>query len=143
MACIGDAAALSMDDLAVAAGGGDYAAALRVVDRLFLEGVSPIVVLRGLQRHFQRLHQAAAAVARGTSVDQALGGLKPPPHFRLAAAMRGQLARWPLDRLASALDLLVKTEIDGKTTGMPAQALCARAVLQLTRAGGRRAGGRR
>jgi DNA polymerase-3 subunit delta len=52
--------------------------------------------------------------------------------------MKGQLARWPADKLATALDLLLAAELDCKTTGMPAPEICGRAILQLTRAAGRR-----
>jgi DNA polymerase-3 subunit delta len=100
--------------------------------------VSPITVLRGLQRHFLRLHLVAGLVAQGRSVDQAMAALKPPPHFRLAGRMRGQLARWPAERIGMALDVLLTAEMDGKTTGSPAAEFCGRAVMQLTRAAGRR-----
>jgi DNA polymerase-3 subunit delta len=136
-ACVGDSAALSLDDLAMATAGGDQAMAQRITDRLFGEGVSPVALLRGLQRHFQRLHLAAAAVARGKPVDQALAMLRPPPHFRVANAMRGPVQRWPVERLTSALDLLVKAEIDCKTTGLPGREICGRAILQLAHAAGR------
>ncbi len=137
-ACIGDSAALSMDDVAMAAAEGDQATAQRVLDRLFHEGTSPITVLRSLQRHFQRLHLAAGAMASGKSAEQAIAQLKPPPHFRVAKRLQGQLQRWPSQRIATALELLVNAEIDGKTTGMPAAEICGRAVMQLARAAGRR-----
>jgi DNA polymerase III subunit delta len=143
IACIGDTAALSLDDLTMAAAEGDHSTAQRVLDRLFREGTSPVTVLRGLQRHFQRLHLAAGAMANGQSAEQAVSGLRPPPHFRIAKRMQGQLHRWPAERIATALDLLVTAEIDGKTTGMPAAELTARAIMQLTRAGGRPGAGRR
>lgn len=133
-AVTGDTAALSQDDLAMATSEGDQASAQRVLDRLLNEGVSPITLIRGLQRHFTRMHQAASAVADGKSVDQALAGLRPPPHFRVSGRIKGQLSRWPADKLATALDLLLTAEMDCKTTGLPAPEICGRAVLQLTRA---------
>jgi DNA polymerase-3 subunit delta len=58
VAITGDSAALSQDDLAMAVAEGDQAEAGRVLDRLFSEGGSAVTILRGLQRHFTRLHQA-------------------------------------------------------------------------------------
>jgi DNA polymerase-3 subunit delta len=143
-ACVGDTAALSLDDLSMACAEGDHPNAQRSLDRLYREGVNPVAVLRGLQRHFQRLHLASGAISQGKSPEQALMVLKPPPHFRVAEHMRGQLARWTAERLGRALDLLLTTEMDCKTTGMPAEELCSRTVMQLTRAAGRKAsGGRR
>jgi DNA polymerase-3 subunit delta len=136
----GDSAALSQDDLAMAAAEGDQASAGRVLDRLLNEGVSPITILRGLQRHFTRLHQAAGLLQDGRTADQAIAGLKPPPHFRVSGRMKGQLGRWPAERIGTALDLLLTAEMECKTTGLPANEICGRAILQLTRAAAARRG---
>jgi len=137
-ACIGDTAALSMDDLAMATAEGDHGAAQRVLDRLFHEGTAPTAILRGLQRHFQRLHLCAGHMNKGKSADQAVSGLKPPPHFKVADRLKAQLQRWPAERLATALELIVSTEIDCKTTGMPAEELTSRTIMQIARAAGRK-----
>lgn len=139
-ACVGDTAALSMDDLCLAAADGDHATAQRILDRLFSEGTSTIPILRALQRHFQRLHLCAGFIAKGKTAEQAVAGLRPPPHFRVADKLKQQLARWPADRLGQALELLVNTEMDCKSTGMPAEELTGRAVMQLAQGAGRRPG---
>ena len=136
-ACVGDTAALSMDDLASAAAQGDQTAVQRVLDRLFGEGTSPIPILRALQRHFQRLHLLAGQMAKGQTSDQALASLKMSPYSPQLAQLRAQMPRWPTDRAAGALDLLVSAEIDCKTTGLPAEEICGRAIMQLARAAAR------
>lgn len=134
LACIGDTAALSMDDLALATGDGDHATAQRVLERLFREGTQAVMVLRALSRHFQRLHLAAGLMAQGRSADQAMAALKPPVIFKAADRFRRQLGRWPADRVGRALEVLIDAEADCKTTGMPVREICARAVMQLSRA---------
>lgn len=131
LACIGDGAAMDQDDLALAVADGDQAAVQRLLDRLWREGTSPISVLRTLSRYFLRLHLAAGLMAQGKSVDQAVAALKPPPIFRVAPLIKGQLQRWSLDKLGSALDLLTVAELDCKTTGLPAEAICGRCLTQL------------
>ena len=138
LACIGDTASLSMDDLALATADGDHATAQRVLDRLFREGTHAVAVLRALSRHFQRLHFVAGLMAQGKSADAAMGSLKPPVIFKAADRFRRQLGRWPADRVGRALEVLIETEAECKTTGMPAEELCSRAVMQLARAAGRR-----
>ena len=137
IACVGDTAALSMDDLTLATADGDHATAQRVLDRLFREGTNAVAVLRSLSRHFQRLHFAAGLMAQGRSAEQAMNALKPPVIFKAAERVRRQLARWPADRLGLALERLIEAEIDCKTTGMPAEEICSRAVMGLCRAAGR------
>lgn len=138
LACIGDTASLSMDDLALATADGDHATAQRVLDRLFREGTHAVAVLRALSRHFQRLHYAAGLMTQGKSADAAMAALKPPVIFKAADRFRRQLGRWPADRVGRALEVLIEAEGDCKTTGMPAEELCSRAVMQLARAAGRR-----
>ncbi len=138
VACVGDTAALSLDSLCMATANGDQATAQRVLDRLLLEGTHAVAILRSLQRHFQRLHLCAGHIAKGKTAEQAVTSLKPPPHFRVAAEIKSQLARWSPDRLGQALELLVNTEIDCKTTGMPGDELTGRAIMSLARFGARR-----
>ena len=131
-ACVGDGAALSLDDLALAVADGDQNAVQRLLDRL--TGAQPITVLRAVARHFQRLHLTAGLVSRGKSIDQAVGALKPPVIFKVADRFKRQVGHWPADRLGRALDMLIDAEITCKTTGMPAQAVAARALMQIARA---------
>lgn len=137
-ACVGDSAALGLDDLAYAVADGDNATAQRVLDRLYREGTSPIAVLRMLQRHFQRLHLAVGAMQAGKSVDQAVAGLRPPVFFKVADRFKAQMRRWTVPLIGQALDLLIEAEIDCKSTGLPAEEMCARAVMQVARAAGAR-----
>ena len=137
-ACIGDTAALGLDDLALATADGDHAGAQRVLDRLLREGTHSVAMLRSVSRHFLRLHLAAGHLAQGKSVDQAMAALKPPIIFKAADRFRRQLSRWPLDRLGKALDVLTEAEADCKTTGMPAAEITSRALMMIARAAARR-----
>lgn len=136
--CIGDGAAMDQDDLALAVADGDQSSVQRLLDRLWREGVSPISVIRTLTRHFLRLHLAAGWMVQGRSVDQAVAALKPPPIFRVTPRLKSQAQRWSVDRLGTALDLLLNAEMDCKTTGLPAEAICGRCLTQLTAAARKR-----
>ncbi len=136
-ACIGDGAAMTLDDLALAAADGDQAQAQRILDKMLGEGTHPVAVVRALGRHFKRLHLLAGMTGAGKTAEQAIASLKPKPFFRTAQRLRSQVQRWPAVRAATALDLLQQAEIDTKTTGLPADAICGRAVMQLARAAGR------
>lgn len=137
MACIGDGAAMTLDDLALAAADGDQTQAQRVLDKMLGEGTHPVAVVRALSRHFKRLHLLAGMTSAGKTADQAIASLKPKPFFRTAQRLRSQVTRWPVATAARALDLLQQAEIDTKTTGLPAETICGRAVMQLARAAGR------
>ena len=140
MACVGDSGSLSLDEIAFAVGDGDVQALMRALDRAYAEGNAAVPILRAVSRHFQRLHLAAGLVEKGQRPDQAIGSLRPPVFFKLRDGFVAQLRRWPLAWLATAIERLTTAEVGCKTTGMPDQALCARTLIEIARAGGRRKG---
>jgi DNA polymerase-3 subunit delta len=137
-ACVGDSAERSMDDLVLAAGDGDAATVDRTLQKLFAEGASPIALLRAAQRHFARLHLANSRVSAGESADNVMASLRPPVFFKTKPRFRRQLDHWRRERLMDALDRLADTEAECKRTGMPAETLCSRTLLQIASLGRRR-----
>ncbi|GAB6052434.1 DNA polymerase III subunit delta [Magnetospira thiophila] len=135
MACIGDNGATSLDALLIALGNGDQAGLDQALERVLVDGGTPVGLLRLVNRHFQRLHLAAGHVARGLPVEQAMNRLRPPVIFKIADAFKSQLNRWSPDRLARAFELLVAAEADCKTTGFPAETICRRTLMRIAQAG--------
>jgi len=142
VACVGDSAALTLDDLAMAVGIGNLALLPRLMDRARQEGAAPVTVLRAVSRHFQRLHLASALVAEGASADSAMKSLRPAVFFKQADIFRAQLARWVPARLDAALAAFTEAETACKTTGVPAETVCQQTMLRIAAMarGGRRAG---
>ncbi len=137
-ACVGDSAEIDLDDLVNATARGDAPALARALDRLWAEGATPIKVLRAAQRHFTRLHLCAGLIAGGCDDASAMKSLRPPVFWKEVASFGEQLRRWPLPRLAHALDRLLATEMECKRAGQSPMAdlLVGQALLDL--AGGRR-----
>lgn len=139
VATVGDSAAMTLEDLAFAAAGGDLAGLARALDRAWREGAAPIGVLRATSRHVQRLHLAAGLVAEGRPPEAAVKALRPPVFFKQEEAFRSQLRRWPPQALGDALRRLTEAELLCKTTGMPAEIICAHTLTRLcTEASARR-----
>ena len=130
-ACVGDSAALSVDDLAYAVGGGAAAAADRALARSLQEGVQPVAALRAVSRHFQRLHLVVGLVGSGLPLDDASKRLRPPLFWKVAPAFRAQAAAWSPAALARALARLLEAEADCKSSGAPEATICARALLEI------------
>jgi len=135
LACVGDSAALSVDDLVYAIGDGDVAAVERLSDRALAEGTSPVTILRTTGRHFLRLHMLASAEDR----ERAIRSLKPPVFYKYVDRLHEQVRQWSAPRLHQALDRLTRAEMDCKRTGMPADILCRRALLEIAAQAPRRA----
>jgi len=134
VAVVGDSALLGLDDVIFGAAEGDHAGADRALARLFLEGASPVMVLRAMARHLIRLQLVAGLKADGGSAAQAVARLRPPVLFKLRDRLIAQAGRWTPDRLAAALDLVAEAELQCKTTGLPDQAICSRALMAVANA---------
>jgi DNA polymerase-3 subunit delta len=136
---VGDSAAMTIDDIVYAAAEGDAAALERALMRAFLEGEMPVSVLRALMRHFQRLHLVQSRIAGGAGDEDALRSLRPPLFFKLQDRFKRQLRVWSQARAAHALALLTQAELNAKTTGLPAEAICRDALLRIARGAAPRA----
>ncbi len=130
-ACVGDSAALSLDDLAYAVAGGAAGEAERALARSLQEGVHAVGALRAVSRHFQRLHLVAGLVNSGLTLDDAVKRLRPPLFWKAAPAFRAQAAAWNLRTLARALGRLLEAESGCKHTGAPEATICSRALLEI------------
>lgn len=126
-ACVGDSAALSLDDLAFACAGGELAEVERAFARTLQEGANPVQPLRAAARHFQRLH----LVAGSERVDQAIDRLRPPVFWKHKARFKAQAEAWRPKQLARALERLLEAEGQVKSTGLPQETIAARALLEI------------
>lgn len=137
-ACIGDTAALGLEDLAFAVGDGDPAAVDRAFSRALEEGGSPVSALRAVARHLQRLHFVAGASASGQAAEEPMKRLRPPVFWKLAGRFKTQSRAWPVPLLAKALERLLEAEAACKRTAAPDATIAAH-TLALIAARARRA----
>jgi DNA polymerase-3 subunit delta len=132
-AVLGDEAEARIEEACDAAGTGDLNRLDLALERLWTADVSAVAVLRQAMAHFQRLLLVGSA--RGESLDEAMRKLRPPLHFSRTASFKAQVQKWSEAKLFEALDLLLETEALCKTTGVPAEAACARALFNVAAIG--------
>lgn len=130
-AVMGDESEIRGEEACDAAGEGDLPRLDFALERLWSSDLSPVAVARMAMGHFQKLLAAKAAAGRGESLDGAMKKMWPPIHFSRTASFKMQAQRWSEDRLGEALDLLLDTEALCKTTAVPAEAACARALFNI------------
>jgi DNA polymerase-3 subunit delta len=130
-AVMGDEAEARSESACDAAGSGDLARLDRELERLWVSDTQPAQVIRSAMGHFQRLLQARESAARGSSLDEAMKRLRPPIHFSRATAFKTQASRWNSDKLGEALDMLLEAEALTRTTGVPAEAVTGRALMNI------------
>lgn len=122
-AAMGDEAEARVEEACDAAGEGDWPKLDRALERLWSANTSPVAVARAAMGHFQRL-----ALAKTGDIEAAMKR-RPQIHFSRASSFRAQARRWSAERLAETLDLLLETEALCKTTAVPGEITCARALF--------------
>ncbi len=131
---IGDGAPLARDDVALATASGDQAALDRALVKCRIAGDQPIAILRAVIRHLQRLHLISLKAAKGDDIGRLIKSHRPPIFFKHQPIVQRQLRFWRPQRLAQALAILTEAEFDCKTTGLPADAICGRALIRIANA---------
>ena len=130
-AVMGDEAEARTEEASDAAGSGDFARLDLALERLWTADTSVAQVLRGAMGHFQRLSLVRENVNRGEPLDAAVRKLRPPVHFLREQSFKAQAGRWSDERLADALDMLLEAEALSRTTGVPAEAVCGRTLMNI------------
>ena len=64
-------------------------------------------------------------------MESAIKRLRPPIHFLREQSFKAQAGRWNDERLADALDMLLDAEALSRTTGVPAEAVCGRTLMNI------------
>ena len=130
-AVIGDAAAVTLDKIAYAAGCGNQKELLLALDRAYFEGIAVISILRATIRHISRLEEAIMAISLGSTLDQSIKSLRPPVFFKQKNSFSRQLRLWDRRKTGRARAELLKTEIQCKRGILPDASLCERALMRI------------
>lgn len=126
---VGDSGSLALDDIAHAAADGDSVGLDKALGRARSDGENSVRILRSAIGHFQRLHQATAAVEAGASPEQAMAALRPPVFWNRRGGFEAQLGAWSTARLEMCLERLLEAEFRCKSTGIPDDTVCAQALI--------------
>ena len=130
-AVMGDEAEARSEEASDAAGSGDFARLDLALERLWTADMAPSQVIRGALGHFQRLALVKEKMARGEDMTQAMKQLRPQVHFLREKSFQAQARAWSGERLNDALDMLLEAETLSRTTGVPNQAVCGRALMNI------------
>jgi DNA polymerase III subunit delta len=131
LAITGDESALRIDEIGDCAGLGDYAGLDRSLTRLWAAGTAPGTVLRRAMSHFQQVLVLREDAADGADMTQAIKKIRPPLHFSRRRNFLAQVSRWNSERILQALKYLYEAEALTRTTGVPEQAACSRALFSV------------
>jgi DNA polymerase-3 subunit delta len=137
MASVGHSAGIELDDLNHAIAEGDAKAIERQLD-LNLTETAPIMILRGLARHFLKLHGAVGRLEAGLPMPEAMVTLNSPMFWRDRPRLEKQCRRWSSRAIALALQKIGETEAQAMRHREIADTLTRRAGLEIAALPGKR-----
>lgn len=132
-AVVGDAAELTIDRIVNASALGDGPGAVTELQRALHAGESAQGIIFAVQRHYTRLHRLRALVDGGKSVEQTIGEMRPPIHFKQKDALAAQLRTWRADALDAALAGIATAARAARVSSALEDLLAERLVLTLSR----------
>ena len=129
---MGDEAEARSESACDAAGSGDFARLDRALERLWAADTSAGPGDRAAPWAISSAWlQARESAARGESMDDVMKRLRPPVHFSRATSLQGPGPALDSDKLGDALDMLLEAEVLTRTTGVPAEAVCGRTLMNI------------
>jgi DNA polymerase-3 subunit delta len=137
MANVGDQSAIGQDDLCTAIGLGDLKGLERQIERNLAE-TNEISLIRAVSRHFMKLHQVTARVARGEQLESAMASLRPPVFWKAIDGFKAQCRRWPADIIGQALLRLAEIEAEAMRQHQFADTLTRRGLMEIAAMAGKR-----
>ena len=137
-AVIPDTTTATTDMLCFAIAEGQQKEADKFLQILFANGETPVSITRLLMLHFNKLLLGVQLHNKGISADEICRKLLRPNQFRLKTQIIRQVYGWKKTDIYKTLQLLLETECQTKTTGMPANLLIERTVTMITGLGKRR-----
>jgi len=114
MAVIGENNDKSLEDLSKAIAGGDTVALCRLTDRLLAEGHMGVVLVRAVMRYFDSLERLAAHRRNGMTIEGAIEQMYGKIAFKIIPAMKPHAMRWGSNKIADALAVLQRLELESK-----------------------------
>ena len=114
---LGDSAAQAIDLLVLAMADGQLKALQSNFARARREDIQPIAILRQAQAHFKTLSLVKTHMETGETLANAIGKLRPQPHFKVKPRLTSQLQRLSLAYIIDSLERFVQIERDIKSGG--------------------------
>ncbi|PHZ84081.1 DNA polymerase III subunit delta [Paremcibacter congregatus] len=133
-ACVGDSGTLTLDMIAEATTGGDLKTLDDTLFKAFNRGENAIPILRNVARRLQKLHLVRGSMDQGMGAEQAVMAVVYNKFSPEKKSLMAQLGKWSTSKLGNALDIVFEAEAECKITGLPAEAICARACLRIANA---------
>ena len=121
----------SMDVFCHAVATGDMKKAEKEYHLMLENGENPVGIIRILYNYFNKLLDAADTMEK-SGLEAAVKKIMKPAQFRLESSFQKQIKIWKKTFVLKVLSLLIDSERQVKSTGLPSELILNRIVIQIT-----------
>ena len=133
-AVVGDASELVIDRILNSAAAGDAAGAVTAFARAMAAGENAQMIIAAVHRHLHRLHRIRTEIDAGRSLDEAVGQIRPPIHFKQKATIGMQCRLWTTPRLSDALEKAARAAKAARLSGPLEEAIAEELLMGMAMA---------
>ena len=107
----------------------------KLINRLLLEGTSPISIIRSITNYLIRIKNTQVEMKKGIRFEEAIKILKPPVFWKEKDDFQKHCANWSSSRIDYSLSSLIDTEVKCKLDSKLAKLHCEKSIARIAQIG--------
>tara|TARA_Y100000768_G_C23909391_1_gene649160 strand:+ start:74 stop:1093 length:1020 start_codon:yes stop_codon:yes gene_type:complete len=107
----------------------------KLLEKIFNEGASPVVILKSMNNYLNRIRLAQIELRKGKSFEEAIKILKPPIFWKEKSDFSNHCSIWPSQVIENKINEILNTEIECMKNNLISKELCEFALLKIANTG--------
>ena len=103
----------------------------KIINQLYLQGISPIALLRSVDKHFQKILFVNQKIDSGINFTESISQLKPPIFFLYINQFKNQVKIWNTTLCYKAIERIMETEELCKLNSKISKIVCWRTLSNI------------
>tara|TARA_B100000029_G_scaffold132543_1_gene126448 strand:- start:4119 stop:5123 length:1005 start_codon:yes stop_codon:yes gene_type:complete len=130
--CISQNENFNFDDLNYSICDGNVIKLDKIINQLYLEGISPIAILRSAGKHFQKILFVNEKIDSGMNARDSINQLKPPIFFLYINQFNNHVKNWRTTICYKVIERIIETEKMCKLNSKISKILCWRTLRNIS-----------
>ena len=129
--CLGENEDFGFDNLNYNLCDGNVVKLDKIINQLYLQGISPIALLRSVDKHFQKILFVNQKIDSGMDLNESFIKLKPPLFFLYINQFKNQVKKWKTSLCYKAIERIMETEKLCKLNSKISKIVCWRTLRNI------------
>ena len=129
--CLGQNEDFGFDNLNYNLCDGNVVKLDKIINQLYLQGISPIALLRSVDKHFQKILFVNQKIDSGINLNESFIKLKPPIFFLYINQFKNQVKKWKTSLCYKAIERIMETEELCKLNSKISKIVCWRTLRNI------------